>query len=50
VWPKAVVVSVPDDRLGERAATVLRMQPGHDLPALDDVRAHFGANGVARQK
>jgi acyl-CoA synthetase len=26
------------------------MHPGHDLPALEAVRAHFGANGVARQK
>jgi acyl-CoA synthetase len=29
---------------------VLLTMPGHDLPALEDVRAHFGANGVARQK
>ena len=26
------------------------MLPGHDLPRLDDVRAHFQAVGMARQK
>ena len=38
---EAVVVAAPDDRLGERAAAVLRMQPGAELPSLDEVRAHF---------
>ena len=47
---EAAVVAVPDARFGERAAAVLRMQPGTDLPTLDDVRAHFEAGGVARQK
>ncbi|MET0699068.1 MAG: AMP-binding protein [Mycobacterium sp.] len=47
---EAVVVAVPDDRLGERAAAVLRMQAGQPLPTLAEVRAHFEACGVARQK
>ncbi|CAN5571638.1 AMP-binding protein [soil metagenome] len=47
---EAVVVSVPDDWLGERAAAVLRMHVDHPLPSLEDVRVHFDACGVARQK
>ena len=47
---EAVVVAAPDDRLGERAAAVLRLQDGHDMPTLDEVRDHFEAAGVARQK
>ena len=40
---EAVVVAAPDARYGEHATAVLRMLPGHDLPRLDDVRAHFEA-------
>ena len=47
---EAVVVAAPDARLGERAAAVLRIRDGHDMPTLDDVRAHFEAAGVAMQK
>jgi acyl-CoA synthetase len=47
---EAVVVAAPDDRLGERAAAVLRIRDGHDMPTLDDVRTHFKAAGVAIQK
>ncbi|OBI78503.1 AMP-binding protein [Mycobacterium sp. E740] len=47
---EAVVVAAPDDRLGERAAAVLRIRDGHQMPTLDDVRAHFKAAGVAIQK
>ncbi len=47
---EAVVVGVPDARLGERAAAVLRIKPGSTMPSLDEVRAHFEAVGVARQK
>jgi acyl-CoA synthetase len=47
---EAVVVAAADARFGEHAAAVLRMHPGHDLPRLDDVRAHFAACGMARQK
>ena len=35
---EAVVVAAPDDRLGERAAAVLRIRDGHDMPTLDEVR------------
>jgi acyl-CoA synthetase len=47
---EAVVVAVPDARLGERAAAVLRIKSEHDMPTLDEVRAHFERVGVARQK
>jgi acyl-CoA synthetase (AMP-forming)/AMP-acid ligase II len=47
---EAVVVSTPDARLGERAAAVLRLKPGHSMPTLDEVREHFKRAGVARQK
>ena len=47
---EAVVVAAPDERLGERAAAVLRLREGHDMPTLDDVREHFKAAGVAIQK
>ena len=47
---EAVVVAVPDDRLGERAAAALRIREGHDMPTIDEVRDHFRATGVATQK
>ena len=47
---EAVVVAAPDAVLGERVAAVLRLKPEQTLPSLDDVRAHFGRHGVARQK
>src|SRR6478609_5843753 len=47
---EAVVVAAPDAVLGERVAAVLRLKPAQTLPSLDDVRAHFGRHGVARQK
>ena len=47
---EAVVVAAPDARLGERAAAVLRLRAGAAMPTLDEVRAHFEAAGVARQK
>lgn len=47
---EAVVVAAPDDRLGERAAAVLRLRDGHEMPTLDEVREHFKAEGVAVQK
>jgi acyl-CoA synthetase len=46
----AAVVSAPDERLGEHAAAVLCVRPGHTMPTLDEVRRHFQAMGVARQK
>jgi acyl-CoA synthetase (AMP-forming)/AMP-acid ligase II len=47
---EAVVVAAVDDRLGERAAAVVRLKPGSPRPSLDDVRAHFEGRGVTRQK
>ena len=47
---EAVVVAAPDERLGERAAAVLRLGADAVMPTLDEVRAHFEAAGVARQK
>ncbi|MEE2030665.1 AMP-binding protein [Rhodococcus chondri] len=47
---EAAVVAVPDERLGEHAAAVLRLRPGHTLPTLDEVRAQFKAAGLAKQK
>jgi acyl-CoA synthetase len=47
---EAVVVAVPDNRLGERAAAVLRVRDGQEVPTLDEVRDHFKAEGVAIQK
>jgi acyl-CoA synthetase (AMP-forming)/AMP-acid ligase II len=46
----AVVVAAPDARLGERVAAVVRVRPGHVLPTLPQVREHFAAAGMARQK
>jgi acyl-CoA synthetase (AMP-forming)/AMP-acid ligase II len=47
---EAVVVAVPDERLGERTAAVLRMRAGHAMPAIEEVRDHFKRAGVATQK
>jgi acyl-CoA synthetase (AMP-forming)/AMP-acid ligase II len=47
---EAVVVAAPDERLGEHAAAVLRLRPGHAMPTLDEVRAHFKEAGMAAQK
>ncbi|WP_210588559.1 AMP-binding protein [Streptomyces sp. GESEQ-35] len=47
---EAAVVAAPDARLGEHAAAFLRLRPGHALPSLDEVRAHFERAGLARQK
>ncbi|MET0901134.1 MAG: AMP-binding protein [Mycobacterium sp.] len=47
---EVVVVAVPDERMGERAAAVVRMQPGHPVPALDELQTHLAACGLARQK
>ncbi|MBF6170171.1 AMP-binding protein [Nocardia blacklockiae] len=47
---EAIAVAVPDARLGERTAAVLRLHPGHAAPTLDALRAHFAAAGTAKQK
>lgn len=46
----AVVVAVPDQRFGERAAAVIRVRPDHLAPTLDDLRSHFADIGIAKQK
>ncbi|SEG85119.1 Acyl-CoA synthetase (AMP-forming)/AMP-acid ligase II [Thermomonospora echinospora] len=47
---EAAVVAAPDPRLGEHAAAVVRLRPGHDVPTLDQLRAHLERAGLARQK
>ena len=47
---EVAVVAAPDDRLGERAAAVVRMLPGTDAPDLDAVRQHLAGAGLAKQK
>ena len=47
---EVAVVAVPDARLGEHAAAVIRVGPGVSAPTIDDVRAHLGSAGLARQK
>jgi acyl-CoA synthetase (AMP-forming)/AMP-acid ligase II len=44
------VVAEPDERLGEHAAAVLRMQPGRPPPTLQDIRVHLATSGLAKQK
>jgi acyl-CoA synthetase (AMP-forming)/AMP-acid ligase II len=47
---EAAVVAAPDARLGEHAVAVLRLKPGHRLPAIGEVQAHLERAGLARQK
>jgi acyl-CoA synthetase (AMP-forming)/AMP-acid ligase II len=47
---EVAVVPVPDQRLGERAAAVLRLHEGATMPTLDEVRARLAAVGLAQQK
>ncbi|MGO4759292.1 AMP-binding protein, partial [Streptomyces sp. 2MCAF27] len=47
---EAAVVGVPDVRLGERAAAVLRLLPGWSAPGLAELRLHLERAGLARQK
>jgi acyl-CoA synthetase (AMP-forming)/AMP-acid ligase II len=46
---EVAVVGKPDERYGERVAAFVSLRPGAEL-SLDDVRHHFAALGVARQK
>ena len=43
-------MAAPDHRLGEHVAAFLLLRPGCALPTMDDVRAHFGRAGLAKQK
>ncbi|MGV0713898.1 AMP-binding protein [Mycolicibacterium sp. XJ662] len=47
---EAVVVAAPDERFGEQVVAVLRIRPGAAMPSREQVRAHFDALGLARQK
>ena len=47
---EVAVVAVPDDRLGEHAAAVVRTAPDTAAPSMDDVRAHLADVGLAKQK
>ena len=44
------VVAAPDDRLGERAAAVMRLHEGATLPTLEQVQTHLAEVGLAKQK
>jgi acyl-CoA synthetase len=44
------VVAAPDERLGEHACAVIRMQPDTAPVTLSDVTAHLATQGIARQK
>ena len=46
---EAAVVAVPDERLGERVAAVVRQRPGQALPSVADVHTHLADQGIARQ-
>ena len=47
---EVAVVAEPDERLGERAAAMIRLREGAEVPTLEQVRAHLDAAGLARQK
>ncbi|MBL7501249.1 AMP-binding protein [Frankia sp. CNm7] len=47
---EVAVVAAPDPRLGERAAAVLRLLPGHEAPTLEELREYLTGVGLARQK
>jgi acyl-CoA synthetase (AMP-forming)/AMP-acid ligase II len=47
---EVAVVAAPDERLGERAAAIVRVREGSAVPTLDDVRAHLTTVQLAKQK
>ncbi len=47
---EVAVVAAPDERLGEHGCAFFRMQPGTATPSLEEVQAHLGRAGLARQK
>jgi acyl-CoA synthetase (AMP-forming)/AMP-acid ligase II len=47
---EVAVVAEPDDRLGERAAAIVRLHEGHAVPTIEAVQAHLAAAGLAKQK
>jgi acyl-CoA synthetase len=50
VIAEVAVVAEPDTRLGERAVAVIRMREGATPPTLEQVRGHFSASHLAKQK
>lgn len=47
---EVAVVAAPDERLGERAAAIVRIHAGMAAPTMDDIRTHLAAVGLAKQK
>jgi acyl-CoA synthetase (AMP-forming)/AMP-acid ligase II len=47
---EVAVVAEPDPRLGERAAAVMRLRLGAEVPSLAQVQHHLAGVGLARQK
>ncbi|HEY6625295.1 MAG TPA: hypothetical protein VIX85_15760 [Acidimicrobiales bacterium] len=47
---EVAVMAPPDARMGERAAAVIRMVPGHPFPDLSSIRVELERAGLARQK
>jgi acyl-CoA synthetase (AMP-forming)/AMP-acid ligase II len=47
---EVAVVAQPDERLGERAAAVVRVRPGHETPTVTDLQQHLSSVGLAKQK
>jgi acyl-CoA synthetase len=47
---EVAVVATPDPRFGERAAALVRLRSGHEMPTLEQVQAHLAGIGLARQK
>lgn len=45
----AAAVAMPDHLYGEKVCVCVELQPGQSL-SLEDVRAHFAATGLAKQK
>jgi acyl-CoA synthetase (AMP-forming)/AMP-acid ligase II len=49
-FAEVCVVGAPDERLGERAAAVVRLRDGVDAPSLEQVREHLKTAGLAKPK
>jgi acyl-CoA synthetase (AMP-forming)/AMP-acid ligase II len=46
---EVAVVATPDDRLGEKAAAIVRLRPDASV-TLEDLKAHLAERGLAKQK
>lgn len=47
---ECAVIALPDDRTGERAHAVIRIEEGALAPTIDTVKDHLRALGLAKQK